>query len=506
MTEQQVRTIKSDRWSYLWLALFSVLTLFVGARWNFPLAAWFAPVFAMRFYRHSEKGGRAFLWLWLASAVPTVIAWNGATAMGFLHPMAEPLFFIFFAAPISLVPYVVDRLYYRRWAREGSMPFWLTLVYPISATAIDFFSASGSPFGSFGAAAYSQTGFTALMQLTALTGMWGIPFIVSWFASVVSYVWENGFQWTKISRGVLTFAGVLVLVFGFGLGRMLLADPVEQEVQIAGFSLPEEQLVSMFGLWQGGEEEAFRKATAELHAQQLEGVRVAAQSGAQIVVLQEAAGMGFREEVDALLADASTVAQEESIYLVLPTSTMDPAGEEPFHNVVHIIDPNGKVVLEHYKYGGTQFEGSITGSGELQTVETPYGTLSAVICWDADFPATIRQAGEQDVDLLFIPANDWLEIRDIHVGMATFRAVENGMPIYRQTGAGVSVVTDAYGRVVNRVDVFEEENAGAWGGEQMVMTPVGSIETLYPRIGDAFGLAMLVGLVGLLGFAWMKRK
>lgn len=490
---------------FLWLVLYAVLTLLVGARWNFPLAAWFAPVFAMRFYHDSEKGGRAFLWLWLASAVPTVIAWNGATAMSFLHPMAEPVFFIAIA-PITLIPYVVDRLFYRRWAREASIPFWLTLVFPVSVTAIDFFSASGSPFGSFGAAAYSQAGFTALMQLTAITGMWGIPFIVGWFASVVNYAWENGFQWTKISRGVLIFAGVLALVFGFGFGRMLLADSAEQEVQIAGFSLPEEQLVSMFELWQGGEEGAFRESVTELHAQQLEEVRAAAQNGAQIVVLQEAAGMGFREEVDTLLADASIVAQEESIYLVLPTSTMDPAGEEPFHNVVHIIDPNGKVVLEHYKYGGTQFEGSVTGSGELQTVETPHGTLSAVICWDADFPATIKQAGTQDVDLLFIPANDWLEIRDIHAGMATFRAVENGMPIFRQTGAGVSIVTDAYGRVVNRVDIFEDENAGAWGGEQMVMTPVGSIETLYPKIGDAFGLAMLVGLVGLLGFAWMKRK
>lgn len=448
-----------------------------------------------------------------------VVAGNGRTHHhslerryrdGFLHPMAEPFFFIFFAGLISLIPYVVDRLYYRRWAKEGHSTFWLTLVYPVSVTAIDFFSASGSPFGSFGAAAYSQTGFTALMQLTAFTGIWGIPFIVGWFASVVNYFWESGFQWTKIRSGALTFAAVLVLVFGFGFGRMLLAEPAEQEVKIAGFSLPEEQLVSVLGLGQGSEEEAFREAIAELHAKQLEGVRDAAQNGALIVVLQEAAGMGFREEVEGFLADASIVAREESIYLVLPTATMDPAGKEPFHNVVHIIDPNGDVVLEHYKYGGTQFEGSIAGSGELQTVETPFGKLSAVICWDADFPATNKQAGEQDVDLLFIPANDWREIRDIHVGMATFRAVENGTPIFRQTGAGVSVVTDAYGRVVNRIDIFEEENAGPWGGEQMVITPVGSIETLYPIIGDAFGTLMLVGLAGLLVgqlvFVWMKRK
>ena len=69
--------------------------------------------------------------------------------------------------------------------------------------------------------------------------------------------------------------------------------------------------------------------------------------------------------------------------------------------------------------------------------------------------------------------------------MAIFRSVENSLPIFRQTGTGVSVVTEAYGRAINRVDMFEEESTGQWGGEQMVITPVGSIETLYPIIGDA---------------------
>lgn len=491
---------------FAWLALFSVLTLFVGARWNFPLAAWLAPVFAIRFYRNSEKGGRAFLWLWLAMAAPTIMAWKGLTAIGFLHPLAEPIFFIFFVVPISLVPYVVDRLYYRRWAKEGPPAFWLTFVFPVCVTAMDFLSASGSPFGSFGAAAYSQTGFTALMQLTAITGMWGIPFIVGWFASVVNYGWEYYFQWTQVSRGVLIFTGALVLIFGFGFGRMALAAPAQYDVQIAGFSLPDEGVVSMIALWQGEGEAAFREAVREQHGQQLAHVRVLAQEGAEIVVLQEAAGMGFSEEIDVLLTSATNLVQEEGIYLVLPTITLDPAGEKPFHNVVRIIDPNGEVVLEHYKYGGTQFEGSVAGSGELQTVETPYGKLSAVICWDADFPAAIRQAGEQDVDLLFIPAGDWFEIRDIHAGMAIFRSVENGLPIFRQTGTGVSVVTDAFGRAINHVDMFEEESTGQWGGEQMVITPVGSIETLYPIIGDVFGWVMLVGLSGLLVVAWIKRK
>ena len=259
-------------------------------------------------------------------------------------------------------------------------------------------------------------------------------------------------------------------------------------------------------LLQDGDEAAFREATTQIHAQQLAQAQSMAQAGAEIVVLQEGAGMGYPAEVDALLADAAALAQAEGIYLVLPTATIDPAGEEPFQNVVRIIDPNGEVVLEHYKYGGTQFEGSVTGSGELQTVETPYGTLSAVICWDADFPLTIKQAGEQGVDLLFVPSNDWLELRDIHDGMATFRTVENGMAMFRQTGDGVSGVTDAYGRIINRVDMYEEETPGAWSNEQMVLTPIGSVDTLYPQVGDAVGQIMFIILIGLLIFAWIKRK
>lgn len=163
-------------------------------------------------------------------------------------------------------------------------------------------------------------------------------------------------------------------------------------------------------------------------------------------------------------------------------------------------------MLEHYKYGGSQFEGSLPGNGELQTIETPYGKLSAVIYWDADFPNTIKQAGLQEVDLLFVPSNDWLEVRDIHANMAAFRAVENGMSIFRQTGAGVSLGTDAYGRTLNRIDTFDEPSDNAWSGVQTLTVPVSSANTLYPQIGDAFGTIMLLGLIGLVIFAWINRK
>jgi apolipoprotein N-acyltransferase len=485
----------SKNMRFVWLAIAAILSLFVGGKWNIPLAAWLVPVFAIRFYRDSEKGGRAFLWLWVTTAIPVAISWQGATFMHFVHPAVEAIFFLLMA-PIGLIPYVIDRAYHRRFPQSA----WLTLIYPIAATGMDFFSASGSPFGTFGAAAYSQRDFLAIMQVVSVTGLWGITFIFSWFASVVNHVWENGL---KSNRIALTFACLLILILGLGFGRTLSAAPA-QTAQVAGFSLPVGKMSEMLDQIQAGDEAGFRQTVDELHAMELNQIRTFAQDGADIVTLQEGAGMGQTDQVQKLLADAAVIADEENIYIVLPTFDL---GKEIPENIVRVIDPNGKIVLEHVKYGGTQFEGTLAGNGILQTVDTPYGKLSAVICWDADFPNAIKQAGEQDVDLLFIPSNDWNEVRDIHAGMAVFRAIENGMSIFRQTGQGVSVVTDAYGREYNNpVDVFEENTNGSFAAQQMVETPIGSVDTIYPVVADTIGNVMLIATLGLVIILWVKRK
>jgi apolipoprotein N-acyltransferase len=480
---------------YLWLGIAAVLFLVAGGRWNFTPAAWLASVFAVRFFRDSEKAGRNFLLLWLGTAIPAMISWNGATFMYFIHPAVEAASFLLMT-PIGLIPYILDRVYSRRF---GSA-FWITLVFPVAATAVDFFSANGSPFGTFGAGAYSQRDFLPAIQIASVTGLWGITFIVSWFASLANHVWENSF---KLDRPVLASSCVLILILGLGLGRTLFASPSEQTAQVAGFSLPNGKLPEILGLLQTGNESSFRQAVDELHAQELNQTRALAEQGAEIVTLQEGAGMGYPDQVDKLLANAAVIAKETRIYIVLPTFTL---GIDKPENVVRIIDPNGEIVLEHVKYGGTQFEGSLTGSGEMQTVDTPYGKLSAIICWDADFPAVIKQAGQQNVDLLFVPSNDWLGVKDIHAGMAIFRAVENGMSIYRQAGSGVSSVIDAYGRIIHRVDAFQEESMGDFAAVHIVTTPIGSVNTLYPTLGDLLGNVMLVLFVGLVLGLWWSRK
>lgn len=471
----------------VWLVIAAVLSLFIGGKWNLPLAAWIAPVFLIRFYRDSEKPGRSFLLMWLITAAATILGWHKATATAAIHPYAEPVFFLLMA-PLGLLPYVIDRMAQRRIGAGA----WLTLVYPVASTAMDYFSASGSPFGSFGAGAYSQRGAESVIQIAAVTGLWGITFAASWFASLVNHIWEE-----KPSRLSWTMAAVLALVLVLSLGRSLLPVPAEQTVSIAGFSLPNGKLTELLTQLNGGDEAGFRQEVDQLHAAQLEQIRGFADRGAQIVVLQEGAGLGMSDQVAGFMQAAAEIAKEKQIYIVLPTFDF---GKTPAENKVHIIDPSGEVVLTHVKYGGSQFEGSLPGSRVLQSVDTPYGRMSAVICWDADFPDVMKQAGQQQVDLMFVPANDWRELKDIHAGMASFRAVENGMTIFRQAGQGVSSVFDAHGRELNHTDVFEG------GTEQFTSVPVGSVKTLYPLIGDLFGTVMLLGLAALLIWLFVTRK
>jgi len=69
------------------------------------------------------------------------------------------------------------------------------------------------------------------------------------------------------------------------------------------------------------------------------------------------------------------------------------------------------------------------------------------------------------------------------------------------------VVTDAYGRILNRVDGFAAAQAGDPTSAQQLTVPAAAVPTLYPLVGDAFGWAMLGGLLVLVVvLVWQWRR
>ena len=134
------------------------------------------------------------------------------------------------------------------------------------------------------------------------------------------------------------------------------------------------------------------------------------------------------------------------------------------------------------------------GDGLVPVVATPLGRLASAICFDADFPDFIRQAGQAQADLMIVVANESKAYKELHVQMAAFRAIENGMPMVRPAASGISSAIDPWGRMLAFADYF------APGDRTMTaQVPIGRARTLYPYVGDLFAWSCVVALVVSMG-------
>jgi apolipoprotein N-acyltransferase len=81
--------------------------------------------------------------------------------------------------------------------------------------------------------------------------------------------------------------------------------------------------------------------------------------------------------------------------------------------------------------------------------------LQPLICYEALFPGftrdAIRRSGVRPDWILNISNDAWFGATSgplQHLNIASYRAIEEGLPIVRATPTGVSAVIDAYGRVL----------------------------------------------------------
>jgi len=489
MTEQRSNiTNKSDRWSYLWLAIGAILLLFSNGTWNIiPLATWLAPVFLMRFLR-TQKPGRGLGLVALTLMVAYVILLQGILPgmMGYIIPVAYGLFFF--------LPFLADRLIAPRLRGYLS-----TLVFPLAWITIEFVISLATPYTTWFSLAYTQYGNLPLVQIVSVTGIWGLSFLITWFASVVNWAWEQDFMWSKVRGGVGLYAGILILVLLFGGARLALFPPQSNTVRVATVtrSFDLSRTTECEQEW-----ECIRGLLAELLDDYLEDSRQAARAGAKIIVWQEGAVFVLEEDEAAFIERGRELARQEEIYLGMGLMVV-PRDRPPTYreNKVILIDPSGSIMWEYLKAHPVPGDIDVPGDGQVPTQDTPYGRIASVICFDMDWPSLGRQAGRAGTDLMLIPADDWLAIDPLHTHMAVFAAIQNGFSMIRSTYEGLSIAVDYQGRVLAAMDDFTTEEV-----VMIANVPMEGVTTIYSRIGDLFAWLCVVGFVSVVGWAVVRRK
>jgi apolipoprotein N-acyltransferase len=499
-----------DRLSYLWLAMAVALFVFAAGRWAIPLAAWLAPLFLLRFVR-TQRPLPGLLLAWLVRFAVAAVVLQGII----LYPGIVYYPLVLLLTGLTMLPYLADRLITPRL--NG---FVATLVFPLAFTTLEYLSSFG-PFGTYNSIAYTQYGDLPLMQVVSVTGIWGITFLLTWFAAVVNWAWERGFAWPNVRGGGLQYAAVLAAVLLGGGARLALFPPEATLVRVAGLSasqaavaafnkqLPQETLSLLeSGKAAQADRALARSAFTTLDDDLLARSQQEARAGAKIVVWPETSPTGasiLQEDEPALIQRAGALAREAGIYLDMGLAVFLPdVGKAPFlEDEAVLLDPTGHVVWTYEKSHPAPGEQGlfVLGDGKIPIVESPYGRLANVICFDADYPGTVRQAGQAGADLLLVPGDDWQAIDPSHTQVATFRAIENGFSEVREASNGLSMAVDYEGRVLSASDYFTTDHQ-----VMVAYVPMHGVRTIYATIGDLFAWLCMISLVALTGLAIMQSR
>ncbi len=395
------------------------------------------------------------------------------------------------------------------WLRPASAPafvlaaagLWVALEY------LRTHLLSGFPWNLLG---YSQYQTFAILPLAALTGVYGLSFLVLAVNAALAWAVRQWGRWDEAAQALAVGGGLIVLALapgwsapavtppGSGLPIALLQGNIAQELKWDPARLPE------------------TVATYQRLSQE------AAATGPALIVWPETA-VPFSLEADGRREAVLTVARVVERPLVVGAPHVDRATNQ-VHNSAFLVDAAGAVSARYDKRHLVPFGEYVPlrrllffadwfvsgGIGEFAAgrspglFASPVGRLAITICYEAIFPAEVRRAFADGADLLVNITNDaWFGRTSApyqHLAMAALRAVENGAYVVRAANTGISAIVAPDGRILHASGLFTREVVTG------VVAPR-SRTTFYTRYGDVFALGTLLVMgVVLLAAGWARRR
>lgn len=508
------------------VASFSLLS----PKWVFASIAWFAPVPLLMLF---DRLGfwKALLWGWTALFVAGLIAGYG------VMPFPGIFFVIMtiFTSAIQVIPYVINKMLIRKLGNH-----WITtLIFPSVLVVSEYLNAFGGG-GTWGSIAYTQADHYHLIQLASVFGIWGITFLIGWFASLLRWSLANQFEWKVINMPVKVFTGIVSLSLLYGLIKTnSYFEPATSHVRVAGITANNATLVKAMyedyfdkkidvdpdELTQTSPElfelqKAFipfienpyhnnfntiHHQIAHYHDSLLALAGNEARAGAKLIAFSEGLFLVLKDKEPDLIEKGSKIARENNVYIALSLASLlngkVELGSKYIENKIVFINPKGEVESVFFKNKPVPVvEGSVPGDGQIPVVETSFGRVALSICYDADYPSLMRKASSKGADIMILPSGDWREISPYHAQMAILRAVENGFSLFRMASGATSVAADFNGRILSKTDFYTS-------GERIMTSylPVRGRATIYSVTGDVLPWLCSGFLVVLMSLTFFKK-
>lgn len=487
---------------------------FPPLRWR--LLAWIALVPFLLVLRGASLRRRLALGAWLSLVVGGA---NGtwmpaAVASYFEQPLAVGFaLFLFVTLAMAAPYYMAFAAVYAPLARGSGA------VAPLLAGAAwagaellrgrllngDLAYLGNSPWATFG---YAQTGVDAVVQIAAVTGVYGVSFVLAAAnAALAETVRDLGRRRAPgaHARSGLVSAALLVAAT-IALGAIALRGaPAPGELAGTRVALAQANLGAAARWTDGGGVhtlDAYLRLTREAFER----------GQPELVFWPEAALTAFVEREPAYLRAIGAALGGAELVVGAPRAE-GPDGSAPYRNSVYLAGPDGAVrgrydkqyLLPFMEYFPLRVDFARRHFGRVREftpgaptppLATRAGAAGMLVCNEAFLPHIAAARVAAGATYLVSPSNDsWVPNAGFawqQFDIAAMRAVEQRRFLVRVSDSGPSGVVDPYGRVVAHTDALARATLRA------AIAPV-ETASFYGRVGDAFGVACALVTLAALG-------
>jgi len=436
--------------------------------------AWVAPVPVLWFAFGGTRPWQAFFVALMAYGL-------GATSILRAYAGLLPIPILILAIGAPAITFALSVMGARR-VRPVLGPVAAMFAFAALWTAFDFLAAFSREGGSVSTPAAAEVGAPLLIQSASLVGFLGITFLLGFVSSGIAL----SLRLRTLGPVAVAFA-LFAANAAFGYWRMS-AEP-SGSIHVALIDSDDTMGPTMHD-----DRNAALKDIAA-YAYQISKLQSAHVS---LIVLPENIALiapAWRSEAQARLAAAA-----DQVHATLVAGFNTNLGQSQ-RNVSWAFMPGVSAPVTYMKRRLVPvLESSVFTPGPGPQVLT--NGIGLEICKDMDFQAMLRSDELTTKPLLLaVPAWDFDKDDWSHARVAVLRSVENGVPMARTARDGLLTLNDRYGRLV-----AVTRSTGEF------RTLIGNLpldgrggDTIYDRIGDAFGWLCIALGIGLVGWSFARR-
>jgi apolipoprotein N-acyltransferase len=381
---------------------------------------------------------------------------------------------------------------------------------PFLWTALEYFRTNIPIIGSsWDLSGYPAAHSLALLQITSVTGIYGLCFLIAAYGSLLAYAVLTRTRLVWVVSAIVTLVLVIAAVGGSYLVPVAAPRHVAHLVQT---NFPQS--------------ESYPPDWLTVHApelNQLEKISVDAAREQPGLIIWPEVPAPFSLQEPMFAERATRIARDANNYFLVgvvdwknsggawlasnSAVLINPAGQRVYtYDKIHLLPFGEYVPLRGWLTFAKRLTADIsdfTPGATYGVGEIPQGKFGAFICYEAIFPSEVRRFAANGAQLLITISNDgWFgrsSAPEQHMFMARVRAVENRRWLLRDTNNGYTESIDPYGRTAAQLAIDVR-------GQLSAPYDFRSDLTMYSRFGDWFSWLCIFVTFGLLGFALVKRR